>query len=140
MALHTGYLSRVLGTPVGVLFGEISYSVYLTHYVLVSFYRIHEKAFATWPAWGAYLLFWAVVLVTSWVVWAGIERPLRVWIVTRWPKRQKERARRMPPVAVPRFSLLQPRWPGVMVGVVVLLAVVYPAYQAMRMRMRRKSK
>ena len=131
MALHTGYLSRVLGTPVGVLLGEISYSVYLTHYVLVSFYRIHEKAFAAWPAWGAYLLFWAVVLMTSWVVWAGIERPLRVWIVGRWPKRQKERAPSdAPAVAAPRFSLLQPRWPEVVLGVVVLLGVVYPAYRA----------
>ena len=131
MAMHTGYLSRVLGTPVGVLLGEISYSVYLTHYVLVTFYRIHDKAFALGRAWGAYRLLGGVVLVRSWVVGGGIERPLRVWIVSRWPKRQREKAPSdAPPVAVPRFSLLQPRWPGVLVGVFVLLGVCYPAYRA----------
>ena len=131
MALHAGYLSRILGTPLGVLLGEISYSVYLTHYVLITFYRLHEKAFATWPAWESYLLFWAVVLLTSWVVWAGIERPLRAWIVSRWPKRQKQKApSAAPPVTAPRFSLLQPRWPAVLAGIAVLLLAVYPAYRA----------
>ncbi|MGN6369630.1 MAG: acyltransferase family protein [Phycisphaerae bacterium] len=131
MALHAGYLSKILSTPLGVLLGEISYSVYLTHYVLLSFYRIHENAFANWPNWQAYALFWLIVLLTSWFVWAAIERPLRTWIVNRWPKHQKERAPSdAPPKSTPRFSLLQPRLPAILLVSAALLAALYPAYRA----------
>lgn len=82
MALERGEISRVLSLPVCVLLGEISYSVYLFHAVLVSSYHYFHPGITRWlPNWAAFLGFWSTTLVLSYVVWAVIEMPGRRFLL-----------------------------------------------------------
>jgi peptidoglycan/LPS O-acetylase OafA/YrhL len=85
LACERGGLSRLLAWRPFVLLGEISYAVYMLHMVLGAWYERHAAAFSGVPGWRVYLTYWAVVLLGSHLLWAGVERPLRCWIVRLWP-------------------------------------------------------
>ena len=89
IALEQGAVSRVLGTSPGVLLGEISFSVYLLHDSLLTYYKHHEGAFAGYSGGTIYAGFWVILLLASWLMWAGFERPMRGWIV-RLPRLEKK--------------------------------------------------
>jgi peptidoglycan/LPS O-acetylase OafA/YrhL len=77
MALERGLVSRLLSWRVAVLLGEISYSVYLVHQLLLSFFLIYPHAFSGLPGWVAYTAYWMMVLVVSHLLWTLIEKPFR---------------------------------------------------------------
>jgi peptidoglycan/LPS O-acetylase OafA/YrhL len=86
LATETGAVSRILAARPAVLLGEISFSVYLLHQIIITWYQQNERQFEVYPGWLMYGLFWAVLLVGAWLVWAGVERPMRGWIVGLWKR------------------------------------------------------
>jgi peptidoglycan/LPS O-acetylase OafA/YrhL len=85
LACERGWVSRLLAWRPFVLLGEISYAVYMLHPIPASWYHLHVTAFDEVPGWRVYLAYWVVVLLGSHLLWAGVERPLRAWIVGLWP-------------------------------------------------------
>ncbi len=77
-----GIFSRLLSLPVLVYLGEISFSVYLVHRLLLHYYYDH---FATIGGAGALALYWAVLLACSHLLFELVECPARAFITT-WYK------------------------------------------------------
>jgi hypothetical protein len=46
----------------------------------------HWAWFDEVPGWLVYGGFWALLLAASHLIWAGVERPLRVWLTSLWPR------------------------------------------------------
>ncbi|MBI5589580.1 MAG: acyltransferase [Deltaproteobacteria bacterium] len=89
MALEQGWVSKILSWPFAVLLGEISYSVYLIHTILLRFYQHYRHVFSDIPGWILYTIYWILVLIISHLIWLFIERPIRRIIIGLWPKTPK---------------------------------------------------
>jgi peptidoglycan/LPS O-acetylase OafA/YrhL len=89
MAMSNGALARLLSTRPLVLLGEISFSIYLMHQLLMSVLGITRSL----PAFGSMpyqlLTYWVIVLTLSFCLWIFIEKPCRAIIVAKfdllWP-------------------------------------------------------
>lgn len=80
VAMNDGLLARVLKQPPLVLLGEISYSVYLVHQVLLR--RTDDAAwFLAIPVELRFPLFWLCLIVISYAIWRFVERPSRRLLV-----------------------------------------------------------
>ena len=77
MALEKGLVSRVLSWNVAVLLGEISYSVYLVHQLLLHFFPVYPHALSGLQEWTVYTVYWMIVLVVSHLMWKFVEQPCR---------------------------------------------------------------
>ncbi len=130
MAIDAGLISRMLGSRFGVLLGEISFTVYLLHAMMIAFYQQNAAVYAGYPNWLNYLFFWAILLVGAWLVWAGFERPVRAWIVSRWPRKDHKPARIHGETKVPPrgfwHALLAPTWRQLALGVIVWMLLMVP--------------
>jgi peptidoglycan/LPS O-acetylase OafA/YrhL len=87
MACERGWISHALSAPLGIMLGEISFSVYLTHQIFMHEFVWKFLALQTLSRWIVYPLYWAVVLVTSHLIWTAVERPFRKAIIDLWPKK-----------------------------------------------------
>jgi peptidoglycan/LPS O-acetylase OafA/YrhL len=97
MALEIGWLSSALKWRPFILLGELSYSVYLLHIVLFTWYWRHHIVLGG-PAPLAMLTgYWLILLLTAYVSWSAVERPLRELLTGRW--------RRARPATPPSRSL-----------------------------------
>ncbi|HEY7314160.1 MAG TPA: acyltransferase [Gemmataceae bacterium] len=85
LANERGWVSRLLGSRPGVLLGEISYTIYILHFILIHYYSEHFSAFTRLPGWLAYGVFWLILLTVCHFVYVGFERPVRGWLVGLWP-------------------------------------------------------
>jgi hypothetical protein len=83
LALDQGWISRILSAPLGVLLGELSFSVYLFHGIVIKFLKINTLGWPELPEWLVYAYFWVLLLAISHVVWWGWEKPLRRLILGR---------------------------------------------------------
>ena len=81
LARGRGWISRLLGLRPFVLLGEISFSMYLLHQMLLYFQSGHAAIFAQMPNTVAFSLFMTVLLLSSFVSWNFIEMPARRLIV-----------------------------------------------------------
>lgn len=88
MALNLGHVSRFLSLPLFVLLGEISYSIYLLHFLIIRYYQFHKDAFNGIPLWVQCLLFWIIVLISSYLMWRFIEKPCRKALLNLGTKKQ----------------------------------------------------
>ena len=70
-ALQEGFLSRTLGSPMLVFFGEISFSMYLLHGFVLGLVWQHAR---DWHYTGAWLITFATILF-SWISYSVVERP-----------------------------------------------------------------
>ena len=77
MAQQRGWVSRVLAWPVLVWLGEISYSVYLVHQLLLRYMELHKDAAGAVPAGVRWVVYGVTVVVLASVIWLLVERPLR---------------------------------------------------------------
>ena len=129
MAMERGVISRGLGTWAGVLLGEISYTVYLLHWIMITFYQWNKRSFEAYPGWVVYLLFWAILLLLAWLIWAVVERPMRTWIVSLWPARKAARDDRGTRARTRhgiREVIFRPSWREFSVGSATLLVLLVP--------------
>jgi peptidoglycan/LPS O-acetylase OafA/YrhL len=83
MAIGRGRVSSWLSHPVMVLLGEISFSLYLLHQPLLRYYRDNLNSFPHLPNSLSLAIFWVVVLLASYLMWAFIEMPGRRFILGR---------------------------------------------------------
>jgi hypothetical protein len=86
MAIGRGRISAWLSHPSMVLLGEISFSLYLLHYILLRYYVENTGLFPKLPNMLSLAIFWAVVLLASYVMWSLIEMPSRRLILGRGQK------------------------------------------------------
>ncbi len=83
LALERGHVSQWLSHPVMVLFGEISFAIYLLHQIILRWLAVHQAVVVSVPLPMAYGLFLAAVLSASWLAWRFIECPARARL-RRW--------------------------------------------------------
>jgi len=78
-AHEKGFISRMLSAPFPVLLGEISYSVYLVHWIFLRYYQTRLACISSsWVAGPfAYLIFWLMLLLTCHLIFISIESPSR---------------------------------------------------------------
>ena len=88
MALREGIVARLLSQRPLVLLGEISFSLYLIHHPLLRLYLLHRTSLPDLPPLLAYVTFWTVSLLASYLSWRLIERPCRRWLRgdARWAR------------------------------------------------------
>jgi peptidoglycan/LPS O-acetylase OafA/YrhL len=87
MANGAGMIGKLLSTGLLVFLGEISYSVYLLHHVLLQAYLACRDRLDVLPNWMLFCLFLAALGVLSSAVLLLIERPARNWIRAACQKR-----------------------------------------------------
>lgn len=91
LALGRGALSRLLSLKPLVLLGEISYSVYVLHFVLIYWcynamsFSASASAFSGFSPGALLAAFWIVLLLGSHLLWELVEKPARRWIVSLLP-------------------------------------------------------
>ncbi len=119
------------------MLGEISFSVYLLHFILINFYIHHRAVFSAWPGGITYCLFCVMVLLLAWIVWAGVERPMRTRILSLWPNRDPQALARQlarayaTPAKSSRWAYIsQPGYPSVVVGILILGLLLIPVGMA----------
>jgi peptidoglycan/LPS O-acetylase OafA/YrhL len=83
LAFEKGLISRLLSAGWLVLLGEISYSIYLIHQILIRWYDLHRATLAVIPRDARYLIFWLAVLVASLILWFTVEKPSQRGIKSR---------------------------------------------------------
>jgi len=78
-AHEKGLISRILSAPFPVLLGEISYSIYLVHWIFLRYYQTKLACISSsWVAGPfAYLIFWLMLLLTCHLIFVSIESPSR---------------------------------------------------------------
>ncbi|MEJ0015483.1 MAG: acyltransferase [Acetobacteraceae bacterium] len=92
IARQEGIVSSILRCRTLVVLGEISYAVYLLHQLLIRWWLVHGSRFAgILPDAMAYLLFWILTLVGSFIIWRFVETPARRWLTGRLDRRPAAR-------------------------------------------------
>jgi len=75
LALEQGWLSHALSIPPFVLLGDISYSLYLLHFIFFNYYWAHPDYFLWIPQRFLYSAYWIALVVASYLFWTTIEIP-----------------------------------------------------------------
>ena len=86
MAMERGWVTTWLSHPFLVLLGEISFSLYLLHHIFLRYYLANFINFPTVPNSLSILVFWIIVLLSSYLMWAWIEMPGRQLMLGRKKK------------------------------------------------------
>lgn len=81
MANGGGRVSRVLATPALVLAGEISFSIYLLHQMLLTVLSRHLALLTNIPALVVAIGYLVVLLSLSYLMWVWVEVPGRRWLL-----------------------------------------------------------
>ena len=90
LALGRGPLVRFLGRGGMLYLGEISYSTYLSHFLLFILYKLVFVDASLQLGWAGLAGFLALVALSSVALYHGVEKPAQRWFnrnVPRWPKR-----------------------------------------------------
>jgi len=76
-ACGKGRIGTWLSHPTMVLLGEISFSLYLIHQILLRYYHTNLVAFPQLPNQVSFAIFFILLLLSSYLSWALVEMPLR---------------------------------------------------------------
>ena len=96
-AVGRGYISRILSYSFAVRLGEISFSLYLVHTIVLHNFAIDREIDAHPLLW--YLTYWAVCLAMAYALFIGIEQPVRVIILSLAKRYIKSESRSaLPPI------------------------------------------
>jgi peptidoglycan/LPS O-acetylase OafA/YrhL len=82
MAIGRGRISKILAHPHLVLLGEISFSLYLLHQILLRYYHANLAFFPHIPNFFAFALFCSILLLSSYLMWIWVEMPARRFILS----------------------------------------------------------
>ncbi len=85
-ASQRGWLSRLFGSPLFVLLGEASFSVYLLHQILLRALVESRKLWSALPEGLVYAGFWLVLLAASCAIWRWFECPARRLLLRMVPR------------------------------------------------------
>jgi peptidoglycan/LPS O-acetylase OafA/YrhL len=77
LSFERGLVSRFLSAGWLVILGEISYSIYLVHQILIRWYLLNRSIFASVPKTMLYIAYWLVVLGLSFLIWRMVEKPVQ---------------------------------------------------------------
>jgi len=88
LAMGRGWISFWLSHPALVLLGEISFALYLLHQILLRYYKNNISEFPHLPDILSFSLFWVVLLLASYLMWALVEMPGRQ-ILLSWGGQKK---------------------------------------------------
>jgi len=83
ISIGRGWVSAWLSHPALVLLGEISFSLYLLHQVLLRYFHANIIAFPHLPNVLSLIIFWTFLLLASYLTWAFVEMPSRQMILHR---------------------------------------------------------
>ena len=86
-AFGRGWLSRLFGSTPMIFLGEISFSIYLVHALIFSFYSAHWQSDRSAPDYLGLVMCVAATLALSSMIWAVIEVPSRT-AAKRWLKKR----------------------------------------------------
>ena len=81
LSFQKGYISKFLNNKIFVLLGEISFAIYLTHTIILKFYEAAIIPFTNFPLWGMYVVYWGTVILISYFLYIGVEKPCRKLII-----------------------------------------------------------
>ncbi len=77
IAIGRGKISKILSQPYFVLLGEISYSIYVLHYILIRYYELNIAFFPHSSNLWAFFIFCSILLLSSYIMWSWFEMPSR---------------------------------------------------------------
>lgn len=77
IAKGNGKISKILSYPFFVILGEISFSLYLLHQILLTYYRINKDNFAYFSEHTIFIIFLLILISISYLAWGFIEMPIR---------------------------------------------------------------
>jgi peptidoglycan/LPS O-acetylase OafA/YrhL len=81
MAMEKGLISRLLSWSVLRGLGEMSFSIFLLHQILIRYYLWRIEDNTDLPYWFSYGYLWTILLLGSYVLMLLIERPCRQFIL-----------------------------------------------------------
>jgi peptidoglycan/LPS O-acetylase OafA/YrhL len=84
LARYDGAISRLLSVAALVYLGEISYSIYLFHQLIIRLHSVHMATFSTIPIWDQYAGIWVATIVTAALCHRFVEGPARRGIRALW--------------------------------------------------------
>ncbi len=120
LATERGLISLLLSFSPLVVLGEISYSMYLLHQVVLRWYVLRMQAFTLVPHVLILPFYLALVLALSYVSFAFIETPARYGLTRLFPKKSVARPPATPPPVPagespkPTMHVLRARWESFM--------------------------
>lgn len=88
LAQSNGIISKILSMRMSVLFGEISFAMYLLHIFIYQIYVSNFHLFGTFSNKTRFTAYWLVLLSCSYLFWRFIEHPLRNLIVSTFTQQQ----------------------------------------------------
>ncbi len=77
MASQKGLLTKILNWRFLVILGEMSYAVFLSHYILIYLYNMYIESRLPAQRMVDYPIFWILLLVVSYLFWCYVEEPAR---------------------------------------------------------------
>jgi peptidoglycan/LPS O-acetylase OafA/YrhL len=84
LARYDGAISRLLSLGAIVYLGEISYSIYLFHQLIIRWHSTHLAEFAAIPMWGQYAAIWVAIIATAALCHHYVERPGQRGLRAAW--------------------------------------------------------
>jgi len=85
-AFQRGILSNILRYPIFVLLGEVSFSLYLVHTIVLKYFDSHNLFLKNW----SYLFYWIFSILFSYLIFRTIEMPCRSYLL-KLTKRNAEK-------------------------------------------------
>ncbi len=76
-SMQQGYLTKALAHPIFVWLGEISYSIYLVHFLLISCLNVYIPEFFKINPWLGFSVYWTLVILLSSLNYNLVENPCR---------------------------------------------------------------
>jgi peptidoglycan/LPS O-acetylase OafA/YrhL len=83
LAIGKGWISRLLKLRMFVFLGEISFSMYLLHQILMNLFRQYTTVYPSLNSLSGATLFMTILVFTSFVMWIFIEKPARAFLLKK---------------------------------------------------------